>query len=138
MERNPIGNDARKARRARRLGPDAACVKCGVKTPEALTVVERTMLEEHHVAGRANDDALTVTLCLNCHRIATEGQNVAGVDFGPRETVLERLAAVLLAVGVFLCQLGEWLQEWARRLLNQIAGLDGYAPGWREQGWARA
>ncbi len=138
MEKNAAKNMAREERRARRLGPDAACIICGAKTPEALTTVERTMLEAHHVGGRAHDDALTVPVCLNCHRVLTEGQNATGVDFAPRETMLARLAAILRAVGVFLCQLGERCQAWAEWLLAFIAGLNRDYPGWKDKGWARA
>lgn len=138
MERNPAKNIARAARRERRLGPDAACVICGVRTPEALTLVKKSKLEAHHVAGRAHDDALTVPVCLNCHRVLTEGQNVAGVDFAPQGTLLERLVNALLAAGVFLSHLGESVQEWARRLLTFIAGLDRDYPDWRGKEWARA
>lgn len=138
MERDPIKNDARAERRARRLGPDAACVMCGVATPEVLTLAERTLLERHHVAVRAHDGALTVPVCLNCHRVLTEGQLRAGVSFAPEGTVPERLAALLLALGVFLCQLGESVLLWAERTLEFVAGLDRDYPDWRGKEWARA
>lgn len=138
MEKNAAKNMARAARRERRLGPDAACIICGTKTPEALTLVKRMMLEAHHVAGRAHDDALTVPVCLNCHRVLTEGQNAAGVDFAPQGTKLERLAAILHALGAFLCQLGESVQAWAGWLWEHIAGLDRDYPDWRGKEWARA
>lgn len=110
---------------------------CGCTTPEALTLVDRTIIERHHVAGRAHDGALTVPVCRNCHRVLTEGQRRAGVDFAPQPTMPERLAAAFLSLGAFLCQLGEAVQAWARWVLGFLAGLDGYAPGWREQEWAR-
>lgn len=137
MERNPIKNDARAERRARRLGPDAACVLCGVSTPEALTLAKSTLLEWHHVAVRAHDDAFTVPVCLNCHRILTEGQLRAGVTFAPQVTLPERLAALLLAVGIFLSQLGEIVQLWAERAVEFVAGLDHDYPEWRGKAWAR-
>lgn len=45
MNPDPVRNDARKAVRQRRLGPDAACALCGERRPEALTPVKgRPML----------------------------------------------------------------------------------------------
>lgn len=138
MERDPIKNDARSARRSRRLGPDAACALCGVTDPEALTLVDKTLIEWHHAGGRAHDDALTVPLCLNCHRVATEGQMRAGLDFTPQGTLPERLLHWLRSVADFLRNLAVSVEQFAAWLGAFIAGLDRDYPGWRGKGWAQA
>ncbi len=138
MERNPAKNMARAAQRERRLGPDAACIICGVKTPEALTLVKKTMLEAHHVAGQAHDDVLTVPLCLNCHRVVTEGQMRAGVAFAPQETLPERLLQWLRSIADFLRNLSASVERFAAWLCAFIAGLDRDYPDWRGKEWARA
>ena len=78
--RDPIASAVRQAKRARRIGTDAACVLCGYCTPESLLRVDRTLLERHHVAGRANDADLTVVVCRNCHGELTEQCRDAGVS----------------------------------------------------------
>ena len=80
MTPDPIRTDARRARRVRALAPDAACVLCCVTTLEALIAADRTLLEAHHACGRANDPALTVPVCRNCHAVLTEGQRAAGAS----------------------------------------------------------
>src|SRR4051812_43689105 len=116
MEPSPIQNDARKARRSRQLGANAACVRCGLTTQEALIPTKRSLLEAHHVAVQAHDDALTVPLCRNCHAIVTEAQRDAGVDFRPQPTILHRIAAALASLGVFFLGLGGTYQTWAGQL----------------------
>lgn len=138
MERNPIRNDARVAKRERRLGRDAACALCGVTAPEALTRANKTLIEWHHAAGRAHDAALTVPLCLNCHRIATEGQLRAGVSFEQQATLPERLLHWLRAIAVFLRDLAASVERFAEWVLSFIAGLDRDYPDWRGKEWARA
>lgn len=137
MERDPIKNDVRAEQRARRLGPGTVCIVCGVATPEALTRVNKTLLERHHVAVRAHDGALTVPICLNCHRTLTEGQLHAGVSFLPQGIALERLVAILSTLSVFLYQLGESVERWAGVVRQVIAGLDSEYPEWRGKAWAR-
>jgi len=80
MASDPIGDDLRKQRRRRRLGRDAACVVCGETNPEVLRRLPRSLLERHHLAGRANDAELTAVVCLNHHAILSEAQRDSGVD----------------------------------------------------------
>ena len=80
MRADPIGNDVRKLRRARRLGPGAACVICGEANRDQLKRMSRSLLERHHLAGRANDPELTVVVCLNHHARLSEAQRDSGVD----------------------------------------------------------
>lgn len=75
---------ARRASRRSKLGPDPRCHQCGVADPALL------MLEEHHVAGRANDATLTVTNCRNCHAENTERLRVGGVSMEPPADEFER------------------------------------------------
>lgn len=131
MERNPIANDRRHARRTRRLPPDAACARCGTTTPEALTLVDRSLLEAHHVVTKAHDGTLTLPLCLNCHRILTEGQARAGVTFAPQSTIPERIAAILTALSAFFADLSASLALWAASLTAFVATLDAAPIEWR-------
>jgi hypothetical protein len=131
MEANPIRNDARKARRSRLLGPDAACVRCGLTNQECLIPTKRSLFEAHHVAGNAHDDRLTVPLCRNCHAVLTEGQRDAGVDFLPQPTVLHRIAAALASLAVFFADLAATCLRWSTQLGLLVDGFDAEFPAWR-------
>jgi hypothetical protein len=124
MSPDPIANDARKARRERRLGPDAICLTC------AETDLRTLIFDDHHIAGRANGD-VTARVCRNCHARAHEDLRDAGVNLAPPVTILDRVVAVLLAVGTFLAALGTRLVAEARVLERFIAGLDDNYLGWR-------
>jgi hypothetical protein len=137
MERNPIHNDARRTRRARDIGHDAACVRCGTADPETLIAARRTLLEAHHVVGRAHDDRLTVPLCRNCHAILTEAQRTAGIDLTPPPTLLHQLAAVLAGLGGFFADVARLCVALAAGVTGFARGLDADYPGWRSQPWAR-
>ncbi len=137
MEPNPIQNDARKARRRRQIGADAACVRCGLTNLECLIPTKRSLLEAHHVAGNAHDEALTVPLCRNCHAILTEGQRDAGVDMLPQPTVLHRIAAALASLAVFFADHAATCRTWATELRFLAAGLDADYPAWRTLDAAR-
>lgn len=138
MTPDPIRADARRARRARLLGPGAACARCGVSTPETLIAVDRSILEAHHPCGRANDGGLTVPVCRNCHAELTEGQRAAGTSFSPPPTVLHQIAAALASFFAFLADLAERGMAWAAALAALSAELDGAYPAWRSLPSARA
>ncbi len=127
----PIQRAARRAARASKLPPDACCAICGLRDPEALVRVKRTVLDVHHVAGRNHSKALTIWLCRNHHAIEHEKLRTAGVDLRAPETVMDKLVAVLAAIGTFLISLGEHLCEWAEQLLGFRDGLDTCYPDWR-------
>jgi hypothetical protein len=97
MSGDSIGNDVRKLRRARRLGRGAACVVCGETNPEQLQRAAGSLLERHHLAGRANDPQLTVVLCRNHHAQLSELQRDSGLDLheNPTRPAGERTAALL-------------------------------------------
>jgi hypothetical protein len=134
MSVDPVGDDARRARRERRLGPEAVCVVCGEESPELLTRVRRSVLERHHVAGEANDPDLTVVVCRNHHALLTEAQRVSGIKLcrAADRVSLERLEAVLRGLADFFVMLAYALREWADELGRTIRRLDEGWPGWRE------
>lgn len=131
MEVNPIQNDARKQRRRERLGADAYCLLCGCNDLTALTQVQRSLFEKHHVAGRKIDE-LTVTVCLNCHRALQEGLKDAGLEERTPPTLLHRLLYILTAFADFFRQLADRCADWARRLARLIRRLDEALPSWRD------
>ena len=114
-EQDPIGNDHRRVKREDRLGPDRICIDCGYARPEGL----RPLLEAHHVMGRANDPALTILLCRNCHAEITEDYRVHGVSMAPPVNALTRAIASLGALAIFFrglsvscARMADELQEW--------------------------
>ncbi len=131
MEQDPIGNDARNARRERRLGADARCFLCGFAKPAAIFTAHRKVLEKHHVVGRANDPELTVILCLNCHAVMTEEYRAHGVSMRPGD-ILERVIAILRACSAFLPAVGDTCFRLATELQRFLAALDAKYPGWRD------
>ena len=99
--RDPIASAVRQAKRAQRIGTDAACVRCGYRTLESLLRVDRTLLERHHVAGRANDEDLTVVVCRNCHGELTEALRDAGVSMETPPNALITVVRMLRSLAVF-------------------------------------
>jgi hypothetical protein len=128
---NFLANDVRRAKRENVLGPDAACLLCGLRNVDALLPISRSVLESHHIVGRANDEELTGVLCRNCHAEMTEGYRNAGVALNKPPTFLHALVAILRAFGAFFVRVGEKFAEWASRILSFIARLDASLPGWR-------
>lgn len=127
----PMKTAARQAARDRRLGPEAACMRCGIANRGTLLPVSRTLLEAHHVFERANDETLTVPLCRNCHAILTEGQRSAGLDFEAPPTLLHQLSAILTGLFLFLREVAERGLLWVDGLRALIAALDARCPAWR-------
>jgi hypothetical protein len=125
VEPDPVGRDLTRTRARRRLEPGAACVLCGERDSETLAErsIAASVLEVHHVVGGANDEALTVVLCLNCHRRISARMPTAGIDLkGPGDrSSLERLVSVLRGLAVFFEQLAHALMVWAHELTMAIA-----------------
>lgn len=92
MERNPIQNDARRARRKRRRGP--ICLICGGPANQ-----------QHHVVGRKNDPELMADLCDRCHEAQHELLRTVGVSMARPSECREQDSQYLKGVGVFLCTL---------------------------------
>ncbi len=129
---DPIGADLRRARPARRLAADTVCVTCGEADPVVLKD-GRSVLEAHHLAGRANDPDMTAAVCLNCHRKLTNAQKDVGVPLAadPERSILERLVAWLRGLAVFCQHLARNLTDAAHQLERCIGGLDRDHPEWR-------
>jgi hypothetical protein len=140
MERDPIGNDARRSRARRRLGPDPVCTLCGQHDTATLVSAPRSLIEEHHVFGRALHPTLTVPLCRNCHAKCSASQMAQGIELRevPDRTVPELLVDVLLQLGAFVIALGEWLISLAERTDTFVAAMDRNGFTWRELAEARA
>lgn len=148
MTARPIGITARQTNRERRFGPDAAgaapaCVRCGIAALETLVPVRRrnvprSILEDHHVCGRENDESLTVPVCRNCHAVLTEAQQAAGVTFTTPSTLLHQIAAALASLFSMLHDLCERGMAWAHQLTILAADLDAAYPDWRDLDSARA
>lgn len=120
---DPLGLDLLHDRASRRLPAHAACVLCGERDREVCrerpaSSVPASVLEVHHLGGRANDADMTVVLCLNCHRRMSDRMPLYGVDLGPdpNRSTAERLVGVLRGLAVFFEQLARALMAWAHEL----------------------
>jgi hypothetical protein len=132
-EPDPIANDRRRARKRRALPPDAACIFCGERNPDALQAVRRTLLEAHHAAGEVNDPVLVASLCKTHHAIVSALGWDAALDLTHRPlSVLARAAGALHSLAVFLQALAEALLRFARDLLRLEEALDRRYPSWRK------
>lgn len=120
FENQPIQNDSRRRARQKRLGPDAVCVLCLQPQLETLIPAERSLLEAHHVLGREHNGKVTVPLCRNCHAIVTEQLQQVGASMEKADTLLDRLVAMLRALGAFCRLLGDALIALAQELAQYI------------------
>src|SRR5512139_1072810 len=102
MEHDPILNDARKARRQQELGENAVCAFCGEPELSSLVRASQSVIDRHHVVGRAHDSELEIMLCRNCHAKETEALRDKGATMKPAATLLERLVAMFTALACFL------------------------------------
>ena len=134
---DPIQNEVRRKRRARRLPPDAACVLCGESDPAVLRMesVPRStlkLLQVHHPLGEANDQEVEVVVCCNCHAKATAAQqDVGALPAGRAPTCLERLVLAMRSLAAFFRQLADSFQRWADQVLAVVRSLDEHLPTWR-------
>jgi hypothetical protein len=130
---DPIKNDRRRARRQAALPADACCVLCPESAPEALMMVDRSLLEAHHPLGEGIAPELTVPLCRNCHAAQTEAQTAVGVELRRNErSLLGTIASVACALGVFLQALAERLLAWGQQLVELESALDRNFADWRQ------
>jgi hypothetical protein len=128
---DPLANETRRVKRERLLGEQPACLLCGMENIDALVLVKRSLLEAHHVVGRANDVELTTPLCRNHHAELTEGYRDAGVPLHRPQTFLHKLAAILRALGALFTAIGQKMSAWAETLIQLIGRLDVDSPSWR-------
>jgi hypothetical protein len=161
MEKDPIKNDKRRARRERNFGGEKSCGFCGHTQGDVLEQIEpekflemiekarsglpiilckshvnalvgKSVVEAHHVATHANLPTLTFPLCGNHHAIESEAQRVAGIEMRRRHTLLERCVSIFYAWVQFLRSWTDALIELAELLIKLIKGLDDRCPEWRE------
>jgi hypothetical protein len=127
-EADPIGNDARRSERLRKLGRGPhICLFCGLADPECLIRVlsgwlvprvPRSVLEKHHVFLRDLDPDSIVLLCVLCHFKVSRWYVKAGIDFGPEPDPRRRVALMLKALSVFLEILANVVWQWSELLLK--------------------
>ena len=155
VERDPIGNDSRRAARERELGPDAVCVLCDEVDPVKLrldpvepqflrgvdlaqaTRCKKSLFEVDHIVGRALDRHLGLRLCVACHLEITELRRVAGARMGPPPTVLDGFGSALRSLSVLHRQIGQSLERWSDGAVLLRQHLDKTFPSWRRKPWAR-
>ena len=128
-----IANAAREARRRARVPDGSVCFICGLSNPDCLVEVDRTLLEEHHVAGIANVPDLTVYLCPNCHRLLHMPLRDKGLDFSRpvARLLLEVIVYVLLGTSVLSARAARTYAAFADALRVLIASLDAHCADWR-------
>jgi len=106
--RNPARAARRKTELRERLGIEQPnCIYCGYPELVALRRVPATLLPVHHVLGQNHDPDLTVIACLNCHAVAHELFDDAGVVLEPVSDPVTRVATMLRAEAVHLEMLAE-------------------------------
>ena len=130
-EKDPIQNDIRKRRWTRRFGPKPICVLCRFDRPEGLVLVPWSMIEGHHVFGKAHNPDVKVPICRNCHAIVTELNRRTGVSMDPPADLLEHVIAVLRALGTFFPLVGDAFFKLADQLSRLTKALDKKYPEWR-------
>ena len=110
------------------------CVLCGEQNPAALTRVDRSLLEDHHLAGRANDKTLVAIVCRNCHAGLSEAQRDSGIGLhhDAERVPLEQAEAVLRGLADFFEQLVKTLRQWADEIARTVSLLDHHHPEWRQ------
>jgi hypothetical protein len=133
LEEDPVRNAARRARRRKRIPEGSACFFCGLTDPDILIAANRTLLEEHHVAGIDNVCDLTVFLCPNHHRQLHVGLLDAGLDFSRPVTrcLLEVVVCVLLGTSVLFAAAAATYSELAEQVRALIAAMDANCAEWR-------
>jgi hypothetical protein len=127
IENDPIGAAGRRRRRQKRFSVEnPVCRLCLESNLECLTPVtldwlraQQILLEDHHVVGEKNDPDFVVPLCLNCHRLVTEGLAQAGIRMCREPNPQKRVAMMLDALAVFLDMLASAVRRWAT-LLKQV------------------
>jgi len=132
--RNPIANDRRRARKAHKLPPDAACTFCGITTPEVLLAAGESLIDGDHFSAEANDPDLVIPLCKNDHAIRTAHQHDEGVDLAHDDgrSVLARHAAALQSEAAFHRDYADAQGRRATQLLTLEEALDQNFPTWRD------
>ena len=117
QSQNPARAARRKTELRDRLGAERpTCIYCGCPRLVALRRIPGKLLPEHHVLGQNHDPALTVVACLNCHAVAHELLDDAGVELEPVSDPVLRVAAMLRAEAVHLEMLADTKRKQAALL----------------------
>jgi hypothetical protein len=124
IDNDPIGTAGRRRRRQKRFSVEnPVCLFCGEPNLECLSPVtlawlkaHQVLLEDHHVVGNKSDPDFVVPLCLNCHRLVTEGLAQAGISMNRESNPQKRVAVMLEALAVFLDMLAAAVRRWAALL----------------------
>lgn len=124
-------NAARKSKHNRPFGPNAVCYICHFANPIALIEVDRTILEQHHVAGQNHSDREQLPVCRNCHALLHEGCLDDGVALRSQRSLLETLAEIDRALAVFFRAASIAHADRANQLDKFIETLDHALPNWR-------
>ena len=122
MNKIPENTVIRDRKRSERLPNGSACMVCGFS--------DRRALESHHVAGRKNDETLTVVVCRNHHGVVTEELRVSGVSMAEAANPVVRLAAILAGIAELFRMLTAALIGWADWLTRLAELLDRELPEW--------
>jgi hypothetical protein len=135
MDSDPIQEDAREARRGRRVGPGAVCERCGERDVRTLKRYGKRVLcyehrrletgdspmEKHHPMSKSNSERFVV-IPGNDHRVLNEYQRAwpLGTLRNPDESPLLRAAAAIRGWLDVLHLLAErivgWIPEWLEQL----------------------
>jgi hypothetical protein len=83
--------------------------------------------------GRAHEPNLTMTLCMNDHAKATEGQLREEVPLSATDNILDRVAAIFDALAAFFRFLADSFNRLAGQVRDFVGSLDGKYPEWRSE-----
>jgi hypothetical protein len=131
-QRDPISAYQRKSVAARRVGQNAQCTHCGETRPEALNAKSKpitceecqrlkrgkTIMDNHHIAGKANSP-ITTSILANDHRaeLSTSQQD------WPKETLENRDGCPLLKGAAFIRGFVDTVYYYMKEFLLWIAEL---------------
>jgi hypothetical protein len=100
---NPVRAARRQTELRQKLGEERpTCIYCGCPDLVALRRIPAKLLPEHHPLGKNHDPDLTVIACLNCHAVAHELLDDAGVELELVPDPVKRVEAMLRAEAVHL------------------------------------
>ena len=107
--------EIRKQKRLEKLGSNhPVCNGCGMDDWECL--------EQHHIAGQAYDDALSI-LCRNCHRKASDDQKDHPKQIGKVPTTHESIGHFLLGLADLFAMLVTKLREFGQFLIQSAQAI---------------
>src|SRR5260370_448753 len=117
-----IGREVRRLKRERKLGENPVCI-CGYSNPCSLRPVKRSLLENHHLFGKANDPEATLILCRNCHGEITEANRDAGISMrkprNPTDKVITFLGCLKVLFQTLANACGRMIQELTESLKRE-------------------